>query len=132
MRFLESDLPDSIFVEYEAEELKGFSRSTTEIQWLMLVIVLLYLCIPTQSVDSENALIVSMVGYAAFVVIFRYLGFFPTGSKWQLAIETLAMTAFITIVAWYTGKMDSPLLSLYLLVIITCAITLGKTMTLLE
>ena len=41
------------------------------------------------------------------------------------------MTAYITCVLWYTGKVDSPLLNLYLLVIITSGMTLGKLTTLL-
>ena len=42
------------------------------------------------------------------------------------------MILFVTIVLWHTGLVHSPLLNLYLLVIIACAITLGKIMTLLE
>jgi predicted signal transduction protein with EAL and GGDEF domain len=42
------------------------------------------------------------------------------------------MIAFITWVLVYTGRLNSPLTNLYVLVIITSALTLGKLVTLLE
>jgi len=42
------------------------------------------------------------------------------------------MIAFITGVIWHSGMIESPLMNLYLLVIIACAITLGRNMTVLE
>jgi diguanylate cyclase (GGDEF)-like protein len=117
---------------YEKEELKGFSRSMAELQWLLLILVLLYFFIPIRAVDDTDGLILTMLGYSGFVLCFRYLNFFACESRLKLAMETWAMISFITVVLWYTGKVDSPLLNLYLLVIIACAITLGKIMTLLE
>ena len=117
---------------YEKEELKGFSRSMAELQWLLLILVMLYFFIPTQAIENTEGLIVTMVSYSVFVLLFRYLNFHSRESRLKLAVETWAMISFITIVLWYTGMVDSPLLNLYLLVIIACAITLGKIMTLLE
>jgi len=117
---------------YEKEELKGFSRSIAELQWLLLILVILYFFIPIRPVDNTDGLILTMVCYSCFVLLFRYLNFHARESRLKLAMETWAMISFITIVLWYTGKVDSPLLNLYLLVIIACAITLGKIMTLLE
>jgi diguanylate cyclase (GGDEF)-like protein len=117
---------------YEKEELKGFSRSMAELQWLLLILVILYFFIPIRTVDNTDGLILTMLSYSGFVLLFRYLNFHARESRLKLAVETWAMIGFITIVLWYTGKVDSPLLNLYLLVIIACAITLGKIMTLLE
>ena len=117
---------------YEKEELKGFSRSMAELQWLLLILVILYFLIPIRPVDNTDGLILTMVCYSCFVLLFRYLNFHARESRLKLAMETWAMISFITIALWYTGKVDSPLLNLYLLVIIACAITLGKIMTLLE
>ncbi len=117
---------------YEKEELKGFSRSMAELQWLLLILVILYFFIPIQAIENYDGLIVTMVSYSVFVVLFRYLNFQARESRLKLAMETWVMISFITLVLWYTGKVDSPLLNLYLLVIIACAITLGKIMTLLE
>ena len=117
---------------YEKEELRGFSRSMAELQWLLLILVILYFFIPIQTVDNTDGLILTMVCYSGFVLLFRYLNFNARETRLKLAMETWAMISFITLALWYTGKVDSPLLNLYLLVIIACAITLGKVMTLLE
>ncbi|RLA02014.1 MAG: GGDEF domain-containing protein, partial [Gammaproteobacteria bacterium] len=117
---------------YDKEELKGFTRSMAELQWLLLILAILYFFIPTRPITDSDSLVISMVSYAAFVILFRYLNFQARESRWKLAIETWAMITFITIVLLHTGMAESPLLNLYLLVIIACAITLGKIMTLLE
>ena len=117
---------------YDKEELKGFARSMAELQWLLLILVILYFFIPTRPITDSDSLIISMVSYAAFVMLFRYMNFQTRESRWKLAIETWAMIGFITTVLLHTGMAESPLLNLYLLVIIACAITLGKIMTLLE
>jgi diguanylate cyclase (GGDEF)-like protein len=117
---------------YEEEELKGFSRSMAELHWLLLILTLLYFFIPIRPIDNPDGFILTMVSYSGFVLVFRYFNFHARESRLKLAVETWAMIGFITIALWYTGKVDSPLLNLYLLVIIACAITLGKIMTLLE
>ncbi|MCG6899230.1 MAG: GGDEF domain-containing protein [Gammaproteobacteria bacterium] len=117
---------------YDKEELKGFARSMAELQWLLLILVILYFFIPTRPITNSDSLIITMVSYFAFVIVFRYLNFQARDSHWKLAVETWAMIAFISTVLSYTGLVESPLLNLYLLVIIACAITLGKIMTLLE
>ena len=114
------------------EELRGFSRSMAELQWLLLILVLLYYFIPIRPITGSDALIVIMISYSASVIVFRYLKFLTRETRWKLAIETWLMIAFITLTLWHTGMVESPLLNLYLLVIIACAITLGKAMTLLE
>jgi diguanylate cyclase (GGDEF)-like protein len=116
----------------DAEELKGFTRSMAELQWLLLILVILYFFIPTGPLNNSDALVVAMVGYSAFVLLFRYFNFRVRETRMKLAIETWAMIGFITVILWNTGYTESPLLNLYLLVIIACAITLGKVMTLLE
>jgi diguanylate cyclase (GGDEF)-like protein len=63
---------------------------------------------------------------------FRYANFFKHESRWKLAVETWIMTAFITWALFHTGRLESPLLNSYLLVIITSALALGKLTTLLE
>jgi diguanylate cyclase (GGDEF)-like protein len=70
--------------------------------------------------------------YTAFVLSFRYANIYKTETRWKIAIETLVMLLFITWVLWFTGKLASPLVNTYLLVIITSALTLGKLTTMLE
>jgi diguanylate cyclase (GGDEF)-like protein len=73
-----------------------------------------------------------MFFYAAFVVSFRYANFYKRETRRKIAVETLAMIVFITWVLWFTGGLASPLVNAYLLVVITSALTLGKTVTLAE
>ena len=94
----------AVSLDIEQIELKSFSRSIAEIEWLLLILVL----------------------------SFHYFNFYTRQSRWKLAIETWVMISFISWVLVQTGGVSSPLLNLYLLVIIASAITLGKMVTLLE
>ncbi len=123
---------DHLSSVFEAEELKGFSHSMADLHWLLLILVLVYFIVPTGPLTSADAVILSMVCYAVFVLMFRYLNVRLRDTRYKLAIETWAMIFFITVVLTHTGYIDSPLLNLYLLVIITSAITQGKAMTVLE
>ncbi|MCC6208637.1 MAG: GGDEF domain-containing protein [Gammaproteobacteria bacterium] len=118
--------------DIEQDELRGFSRSIAEIEWLLLILGLLYLFVPTAVITDRGYVIGTMVGFAAFVVSFRYINFYRSETRWKLALETWAMIAFISVLLWHTGKVESPLFNLYLLVIIACALTLGKLVTLME
>ena len=123
---------EQVTTDFDAEELKGLSRSMAELQWLLLILVILYFFIPIREISNTDALMVTMVAYALFVLVFRYFNFKVRETRFKLAVETWTMVGFITTVLCYTGYTESPLLNLYLLVIIACAITLGKIMTLLE
>jgi len=125
-------VPNQLTSTLDAEELKGFSRSMAELQWLLIILAILYFFIPTRPISDVNAMIITLVGYSSLVIVFRYVNFHARETRWKLATETWVMISFITTILWYTGMVESPLLNLYLLVIIACAITLGKVMTLLE
>jgi len=116
----------------EQEELRGISRTVAEIEWLLLVLVLVYLVFGWPLPEVEPAISMAMFFYAAFVMSFRYTNFYKRESRWKIAVETLAMIAFLTWVLSFTGGLASPLLNAYLLVVITSALTLGKTVTLAE
>jgi len=113
-------------------ELKSFSRSMAELQWLMLIIVMVYFFIPTRTIDTPDTLVAIMSTYGVFVLLLRYIGASIKDTPWKLAIETWAMITFITLAVMQTGGIESPLQNLYLIAIIACAITLGKIMTILE
>ena len=123
--------PDTL-ESIEQEELRGLSRSVAEIEWLLLILVLLYHVFDGIAPDDKPSVALAMVLYAAFVMGFRYAHFFKRESRWKLAIETWVMTGFVTWALWHTGRLESPLLNSYLLVIITSALALGKRTTLLE
>jgi diguanylate cyclase (GGDEF)-like protein len=113
-------------------ELRGFNRSLAEIEWLLLILVLVYLVVPHATVANIPALILACAGFALFVLGFRYVNLFRLEARWKLTVETWAMILFTAFAVWHTGKIDSPLISLYLLVIVFSALTLGKVITLLE
>ncbi len=114
--------------------MKGFSRSLGELEWLLLVLVLLYTSVPGAGAQVTNRLdlVAAMIVFTVFVLSFRYLNLMRLDARWKLAIETWAMIAFVTWVLWNTGQINSPLLNLYLLTIVYSALTLGKLATLLE
>jgi len=122
----------SLDLNIEQIELKGFSRSLTEIEFLLLILVILYYVVPRTAVANPFLMTVSMLVYAVFVLGFNYVNLDTPQYSWKLAIETWIMIGFITWVLWNTGNINSPLLNLYLLVIISSAITLDKITTILE
>jgi len=116
----------------EREELRGVSRTVAEIEWLLLILVLIYLTFGGAPAASEPAISSALFFYAAFVMSFRYTNFYRAETRLKIGIETVAMLVFITWVLWFTGRIASPLLNAYLLVVITSALTLGKTVTMVE
>jgi len=119
-------------INVEQMELQGFSRSMAELEWLLLILSLLYYVSPGAVIDDRWELMVAMILFALFTLAFHYFRFFRVETRWKLATETWAMLLFISWVAMNTGGVQSPLLNLYLLVIIASALTLGKVITLLE
>ncbi len=131
MKKLGSGLVEDIGAEIEQDEIKGFARSVAEVEWLLLVLVLLYLLVPGTFVAHREIVLGALVAFASFIVIFRYLNFYRRQTRIKIAIETLVMVAFTTAVLLPTGGPQSPLLNLYLLPIIVAALTLGKWYSLL-
>src|SRR3954470_17026704 len=117
---------------FEAEELRGFARTVAEIEWLLVILIMLYQVVQGGSEDSNAQVYFGLIVYSAFVIGFRYFNVYRTESRWKLAIETWVMIVFITWIIDSTGRLESPLANLYLLPIITSALTLGKLITLLE
>jgi diguanylate cyclase (GGDEF)-like protein len=78
------------------------------------------------------AIYAGLIVYSALILVFHYFNFVRRPARWSLAVETWVMIVFITWVLYYTGRLDSPLLNLYLLPIVTSALTLGQFVTLLQ
>ena len=115
-----------------AEELRGFTRTVAEIEWLLLVLVLLYQVALPLDQEASAALAMAVFFFGAFVLSFHYANFYREETLWKITIETAMMILFVTWVLAYTGGADSPLHALYILVIIVAALTLGKIVTLAE
>jgi len=108
------------------EELRGFSRTVAEIEWLTVILVLMYQVVFAPGPEASANLALGTILFSGFVLSFHYLNFYRKESNWKIAIETWVMIAYITWALLQTGRLDSPLVNLYLLVIITTALTLGK------
>ena len=115
-----------------ADELRGFTRTVAEIEWLLLILVMLYQVVLAPDEVASAALSMAMFFFAAFVLAFHYANFYRKETHWKIALETWVMILFITWVLAYTGGTESPLHDLYILVIVVSALTLGKLATLLE
>jgi diguanylate cyclase (GGDEF)-like protein len=116
----------------EQDELKGFARTIAEIEWLLLILVLLYLVAGGPQEEGRIATHMALFFFGAFILALHYVHFYRHESRAKLALETWVMILFITWVVWYSGKISSPLLNLYLLPIIASSLILGKLLTAIE
>ena len=116
-------------LEIEKAQLRGFARSVSEIEWLLLILVVLYLFFVNPALARSPSVLGVLVGFAAFVLVFRYARPFAAKTHIKLAIEILGMLAFLTAVLALAGGVRSPLLNLYLLPVVTAALALGKRAT---
>lgn len=119
----------NIGLTIEQDELKGFSRTIAEIEWLLLVLVLVYLVSGGSADESQIAIHAALFFFAAFILGLHYVHFYRIENRSKLMFESWVMIAFITWVVWFTGQINSPLLNLYLLPIIASALIFGKLPT---
>ncbi len=118
--------------EIEEAELQGFRRTVADIQWLLLVLVILCMKLPGMTIETPMNMVVSMGLFATYICVVQYFWRLQEEKRWKLALNTWVMVFFITAVVWQTGALASPLLPLYFLVVILSATTLGMLTTLLE
>jgi len=116
----------------EQDELKGFSRTIAEIEWLLLALVLVYLLAVEPPYEGRIAIHTALFFFTAFILGLHYVHFYKLERRAKLMVETWVMIVFITWVVWYTGKISSPLLNLYLLPIIASALIFGKLPTVIK
>ncbi|HWQ37354.1 MAG TPA: GGDEF domain-containing protein [Burkholderiales bacterium] len=119
----------SLALAIEQDELKGFARTIAEIEWLLLILVLLYLLAGGPKEEGRIAIHMGLFFLGAFILALHYVQFYRRESRAKLAVETWVMIVFITWVVTYSGRIESPLLNLYLLPIIASSLILGKLMT---
>ena len=107
-------------------------RSTRSIEILCLALAALVLVWSGAVLTQTWAVLGSLAGFAAAIILFRARVFLPGRTRTRLEIESWSMVIFITAVLWFTGKSSSPLFNLYLLPIVLSALTLGRLTTLLQ
>ncbi len=116
-------------LDIEQAQLRGFARSISEVEWLLLILVVLYLFVTRPDLAQAVPVIGSLVGFALFVLTFRYTAVLARSQRLKIALEIFAMLAFLTAILSFAGGARSPLVNLYLLPVIAAALTLGKLAT---
>ena len=116
----------NIGLNIEQDELKGFARTTAEIEWLLLVLALIYLVAGGAGEEGKVAISMALFFFAAFILGLHYVRFYRQETRLKIALETWVMILIITWVIWYAGGIRSPLLNLYLLPVIASALILGR------
>jgi len=126
-----TDDPFERSLEIEQAQLRGFARSIAEVEWLLLILVMLYLFVTRPELSSEIGVIASLVVFAALILVFRYTAGLRQRTRFKITVEILVMVGFLSAVLSQTGGETNPLVNLYLLPIITAALALGKRATVL-
>jgi diguanylate cyclase (GGDEF)-like protein len=115
--------------EIEQAQLRGFARSFSEIEWLLLILVTLYLFVTRPDAAREVVVVILLVAFAGFIVLFRFTRLLADRAAAKIAVEILGMIAFLTAVLVVLGSERAALTNLYLLPIITAALALGRRAT---
>jgi len=106
--------------------LLGVSRTIREIEWLLVILVMLHMAVPGNAETNRDAMVLALLVYSGSVLFFNYVNFYRQLARWKLRVQTLLMVLFITVLVWLTGNTDSVLLNLYLLVVVVSALALDK------
>ena len=116
--------------EIDQAELRGFARSVSEIEWLLLILVAIYLIAPGTPVGDRSVAVGAWAAFAVVSLVFRFLPALRRQTRLKIAVQTLLMLAFATAFIFAIEEKGGHLLSLYLLPVIVSALTLGRWMTL--
>jgi diguanylate cyclase (GGDEF)-like protein len=113
-------------VPRESSRLSGLARSMTEVEWLMLALVVLYAFVTDAEAARSPGVVAALLGFAAFVLVFRFVRPLARHARLELVAEIAAMLVFLTVLLAQLGGLTSPLTSLYLLPVVAAALTLGR------
>lgn len=115
--------------EIEQAQLRGFARSFSEIEWLLLILVTLYIFVTRPDAARDVIVVAILLAFAAFIIAFRYSSFLNGRTAVKIGVEILVMIGFLTAVLAVSGGERAALTNLYLLPIITAALALGRRAT---
>jgi diguanylate cyclase (GGDEF)-like protein len=115
--------------EIEQAQLRGFARSFSEVEWLLLILVTLYLFVTRPDAARDAVVVAILVAFAGFIILFRYSALLAARTATKIGVEILGMIAFLTGILAASGGARAALTNLYLLPIITAALALGRRAT---
>lgn len=113
----------------EQAELRGFARSASEVEWLLLVLAGAYLITPGGEMIRPGLAVLAAILFAAWSLGLHFLPAFRVETRIKIALQVLAMVAFTTVFVYSIDRHPGSLLILYLLPVIVCALTLGRRPT---
>lgn len=121
--------PGARDLEIEQAQLRGFAHSFAEVEWLLLVLVMLFLFVTSPEMARDAAVVGILVAFALFILIFRFTKALAKRTARKIVVEILVMVAFLTGVLAFAKEAGGGLVNLYLLPIIMAALALGKRPT---
>lgn len=130
MRNLRQAFTRDLGTEIDRAELRGFARSVSEVEWLLLVLVAIYLVAPGSAVENQVLAVAAWMVFALVSLLLRFLPTFRRQTRLKIAVQTFFMLAFITAFIFAVERKGGHLLSFYLLPVIVSALTLGRWVTL--
>ena len=117
-------------LEIEQAQLRGFARSVSEIEWLLLILVVLYLFFVNPALARSPGVLGVLVAFAAFVLVFRYARPLREAQDARQAHDRDPRDVRVPHRrARVRGRRAQPAVNLYLLPIVTAALALGKRAT---
>ena len=117
--------------ELERGRLRGFARSIADVEWLLLVVILVYLFVAQPALADPLVVIGALVVFAAAVLVLRFTPQLRVRLQLKISLEILAMIGMLTVVLSQIGGATSALVNLYLLPVIATALVLERRATVL-
>lgn len=111
--------------------LRGVLRSVTEVDGLLVLLALLYFLVARGTIARPLPYLGAIAAYGAVVLALRFARVLDEYPREKLVAGGVAMVLFVTAVLAASGGDRGPLLNLYLLPVITSALTLGRGPTVL-
>jgi diguanylate cyclase (GGDEF)-like protein len=121
--------PGARDLEIEQAQLRGFAHSFAEVEWLLLVLVMLFLFVTDPAMARDVAVVSILVAFALFILLFRFTKALAKRTARKIVVEILVMVGFLTGILAFAEDAGGSLVNLYLLPIIMAALALGKRPT---
>lgn len=99
----------------------GLARRAAEFHWLVLVLVLAFVLIPSFAVREADDFVMASVAYAALVLVMHYLRQ-PASTVRGLMGDVWLMVAYIGYMMWQAGESSRELAPLFLLPAVVTAV----------
>jgi diguanylate cyclase (GGDEF)-like protein len=113
--------------QIERQELLSFRQTLRSIEWLLPLMVVLYLFVTHIFIANTFTVQISLGLYAIFMSVMQLIRWPDKNVRAILSAEIWGMILFISLILWQTGGITSPLLSLYFLPLIASAVSLPRS-----